>query len=249
LKRVIQLAHAVITMSIMFIFTGCINYWYPPANALPTRPVYVYGKTYEPTIVAGFKKTIGQNEGEVAQLGMAGFRIGDRFKIFQSFVGLNAYRGFYKVGAIDSSFINKSVKGAAIEWEGNIVIPVDNVNFGAGIYARGNSEGGDYYHFRKHYQDQPDLDGDADPDVDAAYSNYGDLHFILNINGKLDYTFILSQCFFNTSDVNSPVYGFGISAKRIGGWVTIAPYHSKVSRSYQIDTGITYRIGNDRYKK
>jgi hypothetical protein len=243
LRRGIQLARAIIIMSITFIFSGCINYWYPPANALPTRPVYVYGKTFKPTLVAGFKRTIGQNEGEIAQLGMAGIRIGDRYKIFQSFIGLNTYRGFYKVGAIDSNFTNKSVLGAAIEWEGNIVIPVNNVNFGAGIYMRGNSEGGSYYQFRKHYQDNPNLDDDGDPDVDASYSNYGDLHFILNINGKLDYTFILSQCFFNMSDSNSPVYGFGISGKRIGGWFTIAPYHSKASSSYQIDTGISYRIG------
>lgn len=225
------------------LLNGCINYWYPPANSLPTRPVYVYGKKAEPTVNFGFHNSLGQNKGESSQMAIGAFRVGARYGIIQSFVGLSAYDGFYKVGAIDSIYQNKSAYGLAIEWEGNLVIPIHNVNFGAGIYLRGNSEWGDYTQFREYYQANPDIDADGERDVDASYTGWGDLHLILNIHSKLDFTFIYSQFAMAYDNQIHPIIGCGISSQRWGGWVTISSVKDNQTKTTILDLGISYRLG------
>jgi hypothetical protein len=228
--------------------SGCLtNYWYIPAGTLAPRPVYVYStKKVIPTVSAGYRSSAGYNKGETSQLAMASIRLGGRLFIFQGFVGLNGYSGFYKVGALDSIYTNKSAFGIAPEGELNIVIPMKDLDLGPGIYLRSTKEFGEYRNFMAHLLD----DNNPYPglNIESTDFYFFDLHFIVNVHRKLDYSFMFGGFItpIDNDDVqwrySDAFLGAGVSSKTLGGWLTLTPSQKPLHGPILFEMGISYRL-------
>jgi hypothetical protein len=246
MKRILHLFTLLVIVCCALIFCGCSGL-YIPASSLGPRPVFVYGPQKERSVAFGYRHPQVFNHGEDAALSTFSYRIGGRRSIFQGFLGGSAYAGYYKVGAINSVFENKSVYGMSPELEGNLVIPIENVSFGVGMYGRYFVEGGEYNEFRNYYRAHPDTDDDGNVDVEVIDVSYLDIHAIINVHHTLDYTFLIGKGIY----WHDAYVGLGVSSKRWGGWLTLTPgilsdvYPSEsfsTKNRFYCDLGISYRL-------